>query len=64
MNQEQNYNNCENYDMPECLHINSKLMKMFVDDVHIFDENVSKPFTTANVINNLFCNTCRSFENR
>ncbi len=64
MNHEQIYNNCENYNTPKCLHINDKLMEIFVTDVHIVDENGNKPSSRANVINHLFCNTCSSFKDR
>ena len=53
MNQEQIYNNCENYNTPECLHINSKLMEVFVTDVHIVDENGSYFNQAKQIITNL-----------
>ncbi len=62
MNQEQTYNNCENYNTPECPHINDELMKTFVADVHIFDEKGNKPFSTTEEINKSFCNACNSFK--
>jgi len=64
MNQEHIYINCENYNTPECPHINNILMKIFIADIRVFNENSNKPGTRANVINNLFCNTCSSFKDR
>ncbi len=64
MNQEQTYNNCENYNTPECPRINENLMKMFVADVSVIDENGNKPFSATAEVNRLFCNPCTSFKNR
>ncbi len=62
MKQEQTYNNCKNYNKPECPHINDELMKTFVMDAPIFDEKGNKPFSTTEDINKLFCNPCTSFK--
>ncbi len=64
MNQEQIYDNCVNYNTPECPHINDKLMKIIVDDIHISNENATKPFSRKKIITELFCDTCSSFKDR
>ncbi len=61
MSQEQIYNNCENYNIPECPHINDELMKNLSAGMVVNDEEGNNPFSTTEEVNKL-CSTCGSFK--
>jgi hypothetical protein len=63
MNQDKNHNNCENYKIPECPHINDELMKNLSVRITVNDKEGNTLFSTTEEVNKL-CNTCDSFVNK
>ncbi len=61
MNQGQTYNNCENYNIPECPHINDELMTNLSVRITVNDKDGNTLFSTTEEVNKL-CNPCTSFK--